>query len=120
MSKKTQRTKEIEEQLAHVRWLKLQNERKIQDALQNTKLMEQNDKIVEISSNHASERSSWVQSVIQSELGKPLMISDYDIHRMYTEDARTRQLDENVSSLQNISCVIITIALLVVVIVSDV
>lgn len=97
MSKHSKRTKEIEEQLAHVRWLKLQNERAIQTSLQSTKLMEQNDKIVDISSNHASERSSWVQSVIKSEMGKPLVIPDGDINRIYAEDERLRRLAEDVS-----------------------
>ena len=106
--KKTRRSKEIEEQLAHVRWLKLQNERAIQKSLQNTKLMEQNDKIVDISSNHASERSSWVNSVIMSELAKPLVLPDDAIHRIYSEDARTRQLNEDVICLNiNNNCIII-------------
>lgn len=99
MSRPSKRTKEIEEQLAHVRWLKLQNERAIQSSLQSTKLMEQNDKIVDISSNHASERSSWVQSVIKNEMEKPLVVPDSEIIRMYTEDARQRRLNEDVIML---------------------
>ena len=96
------RLKELEEQLAHVRWLKVNNGRKILQSLRQTKAIKQNDEIVEISTNHSSERSSWVQSVIKSELARPLVISDGEIHRLYEEDVFAQRHAEDVRFPKNI------------------
>jgi hypothetical protein len=95
------RLKELEEQLAHVRWLKVNNGRKILQSLRQTKAIKQNDEIVEISTNHSSERSSWVQSVVKSELERPLVISDGEIHRLYEEDLLAKRRAEDVSFTRN-------------------
>ena len=72
------RSAEIEQQLAHLRWRRLQNERAIRNALQNTKALQQNDTMMQISMNNCEEKKKWMTQIIEDELSK-LMLSVTEI-----------------------------------------
>jgi disulfide oxidoreductase YuzD len=77
----TKRLTEIEQQMAHLEWLKAQNERAYRNTLAKTRIMHQNDIILKMSVDHNSERAEWMASVIKDELSKPLVLSDAEIHQ---------------------------------------
>jgi hypothetical protein len=95
--KTSKRAKEIEEQLAYVRWRKIKNERSIAESLQLQKTMVENDEVFKLSSKNATERSLWVQSVIKSELDAPLVLSDAEIYKLYQDTLRAKQTEEEVT-----------------------
>ena len=76
------RSVEIEQQLAHLRWRRLQNERGIRNALETTKQMQENDTMHKISVNHAGEKKNWISSVIENEVGRPLVLIDSDMSKL--------------------------------------
>jgi disulfide oxidoreductase YuzD len=73
---------EIEQQMAHLEWLKAQNERAYRNTMEKTRVMHQNDIILKMSVDHNSERASWMASVIKDELSKPLVLSDAEVFEM--------------------------------------
>jgi disulfide oxidoreductase YuzD len=75
----SKRVTEIEQQMAHLEWLKAQNERAYRNTLTKTRVMHQNDIILKMSVDHNSERAEWMTSVIKDELSKPLVLSDAEI-----------------------------------------
>ena len=72
-------SKNIEQQLAHLRWKKSQNEKAIRDALESTKILKQKDLILGLSADQKVDRSSWMSQVLRDELSRPLIISDEEI-----------------------------------------
>ena len=76
------RVTDIEQQLAHLRWKRMQNERHIRSSLEVTKALQQRDKIIHVSVDSASEKSQWMTSVVRDELQRPLVITDEEIHKM--------------------------------------
>ena len=61
------RIQSIEEQLAHLRWKRMQNERKIRHGINTTKSMKEKDTILNLSIDNAGERATWMTSVIKDE-----------------------------------------------------
>lgn len=78
----TKRITELEQQVAHLQWLKNQNERSIKGALERTKVLQQNDVLLKMSTNPQSERASWKAAVIRDELSKPLVLTDEEFYKM--------------------------------------
>lgn len=78
---RTNRITEIEQQMAHLEWLKAQNERAYRNTLEKTKVMHQNDIILKMSVDNNNERTLWMSSVIKDELSKPLVLSDSEIYQ---------------------------------------
>mmetsp|Transcript_3833 Transcript_3833/g.3798 ORF Transcript_3833/g.3798 Transcript_3833/m.3798 type:complete len:155 (-) Transcript_3833:39-503(-) len=76
---RSRRITEIEQQMAHLEWLKAQNERAYRNTLEKTKVMHQNDIILKMSVDNNNERTLWMSSVIKDELTKPLVLSDAEI-----------------------------------------
>mmetsp|Transcript_236 Transcript_236/g.221 ORF Transcript_236/g.221 Transcript_236/m.221 type:complete len:137 (-) Transcript_236:38-448(-) len=76
------RSTEIQQQLAHLRWRRLQNERAVRNVLESTKSMKQNDTMLQISVNHTNEKKSWMSSVIEDELARPLILTDTDLDKL--------------------------------------
>ena len=86
---RSRRVTEIEQQMAHLEWLKAQNERAYRNTLEKTKVMHQNDIILKMSVDYNNERAIWMSSVIKDELNKPLVLSDAELHqsrRKYEQD----------------------------------
>lgn len=79
------RITELEQQVAHLQWLKGQNERSIKSALERTKVLQQNDVLLKMSSNVQGERASWKSAVIKDELSKPLVLTDEEFFKMEME-----------------------------------
>ena len=86
------RVTDIEQQLAHLRWRRMQNERHIRSSLEVTKALQQRDKIIHVSVDSASEKSQWMTSVVRDELQRPLVITDEEIHKMQTDEAKVKKM----------------------------
>lgn len=86
------RVTDIEQQLAHLRWKRMQNERHIRSSLEVTKALQQRDKIIHVSVDSASEKSQWMTSVVRDELQRPLVITDEEIHKMQTDEAKVKKM----------------------------
>ena len=83
--------RKLEEQIAFVRWRRMQNERKIRSALETTKSLQQKDELMCVSMDQGSEKSFWMASVIKDELSRPLVITDEELHRLQESDAKTKK-----------------------------
>lgn len=90
----------IEQQLAHLRWKKSQNEKAIRDALESTKILKQKDLILGLSADQKVDRSSWMSQVLRDELSRPLIISDEDIIKNQIDDSRKKDRFIKYSSKQ--------------------
>lgn len=86
------RVTDIEQQLAHLRWRRMQNERHIRSSLEVTKSLQQRDKVMHVGIDSASEKSLWMTSVVRDELQRPLVISDEEIHKMQADEARVKKM----------------------------
>lgn len=86
------RVTDIEQQLAHLRWRRMQNERHIRGALEVTKSLQQRDKIMHVGIDSATEKSLWMTSVVRDELQRPLVITDEEIHKMQSDEAKTKKM----------------------------
>lgn len=86
MSSKHPRLKEIEEQLAHLKWRKMQNERLVRVSLEATRSMAQRDSMLKVADDRVTQRISWLQSVVQDELTRPLVIDDLEMDRIQAEE----------------------------------
>lgn len=80
------RIQSIEEQLAHLRWKRMQNERKIRHGINTTKSMKEKDTILNLSIDNAGERATWMTSVIKDELSRPLVLSDEQMNRLQADE----------------------------------
>jgi hypothetical protein len=91
MTTRQRNEKKLEEQIAFVRWRRMQNERKIRQALETTKSLQMKDALMNVSMDVGSERSMWMSSVIRDELSRPLVITDEELHRLQESEAKTKR-----------------------------
>ena len=70
----------------------MQNERHIRSALDVTKSLQQRDKIIHVSVDAASEKSQWMTAVVRDELSRPLVITDEEIHKIQTDEAKVKKM----------------------------
>lgn len=82
---------EIEQQLAQLRWRRLQNERSIRNYLETTKVMKQKDTILGLSIDQSAEKIDWLDSVVRDELTRPLVLTDTEIHQVEVDEHRVKQ-----------------------------
>lgn len=85
------RAREIEQQLAQLRWRRMQNERNIRNYLEATKVMKQKDTILGLTIDQSAERIEWLDSVVRDELMRPLVLSDKELHDVQFEENRTKK-----------------------------
>lgn len=85
------RVRDIEQQIAHLKWLKMQNEVSIRSSLERTKAMQRNDIISKMAVDAQREHSEWKVSIIRDEIVKPLVLNDEELYRMNLIDQRDRQ-----------------------------
>eukprot|EP01031_Cornospumella_fuschlensis_P037605 gene37605-45681_t len=84
------RAVEIEQQLAQLRWRRLQNERSIKNYLETTKVMKQKDTILGLSVDQSAEKIDWLDSVVRDELARPLVLNDTELHQVEYDDNRMK------------------------------
>mmetsp|Transcript_9033 Transcript_9033/g.13575 ORF Transcript_9033/g.13575 Transcript_9033/m.13575 type:complete len:154 (+) Transcript_9033:142-603(+) len=89
------RITEIEQQMAHLAWLKAQNERAYRNTMEKTRVMHQNDIILKMSVDNNSEKASWMASVIKDELSRPLVLTDAEMHAMKMKSERESKMLAN-------------------------
>lgn len=73
---------EIEQQLAQLRWRRMQNERSIKSYLEATKVMKQKDTILGLTIDMSAERMTWLDGVVRDELARPLVLTDTEVHNV--------------------------------------
>lgn len=97
MSRKP-RSIEIEQQLAQLRWRRIQNERSVRSYLETTKVMKQKDTILGLSIDQSAEKIDWLDGVVRDELTRPLVLSDQELHGVEYDEHKTKQRLIKVSS----------------------
>ena len=97
MSKSTRIT-EIEQQLAQLRWRRLQNEREIRSALVTTKTMQKNDSLMDTNGHKSADKKAWMALIVEDEMNRPLVLSNADMNKLSSPDKNTsRQINVKVS-----------------------
>ena len=84
------RKTDLSQQLAHLRWKRMQNERSIRSGIEATRSAQKNNAIVRLAENREEEKTLWMQSVIKDELQRPLVLSDEDVVKIHNEDIAVR------------------------------
>lgn len=97
MSKqKSDREIEIEQQIAHLQWLKNQNERSYQKTMQKTRVIQKNDQILKIAVDKNNEKFVRMKNVIKDELSKPLVLSDAEAYSLEKQNLKRHEYFEKV------------------------
>jgi len=91
ISSKQRRIKDIEQQIAQLRWERSQKERLIKSALETTKSLKTKDAIFQLSIDHAGEKALWQTAVVKDELSRPLVLSDSDMHKIQFEETLQKE-----------------------------
>ena len=87
----SQRSRDIEQQIAHLRWRRQQNERLIKSSLEATRVLKQKDTILGLTVDQSSERELWTNSVVLDELSRPLVVTDEQLHNIQYEEDKVRK-----------------------------
>lgn len=85
------RVSDIEQQLAHMRWRRVQNERAIRENIDVSNELHNRDQIVKLSSKSADEKIMWVTSVVRDEVIRPLVLSDAEVRKLEEDDVIRRE-----------------------------
>jgi hypothetical protein len=93
---KSEREVEIEQQIAHLQWLKNQNERSYKKTMQKTRVTQQNDQILKIAVDKNNEKFVRMKNVIKDELAKPLVLSDAESYALEKQNLKRHEYFEKV------------------------
>lgn len=85
------RTRDIEQQIAQLRWRRQQNERLIRSSLEASKTLKQKDTILGLTVDQSSERELWTNSIVMDELSRPLVITDEQLHNIQYEEHKIQK-----------------------------
>jgi CRISPR/Cas system-associated exonuclease Cas4 (RecB family) len=85
------KVQELETQLAHLRWRKMQNETKIRSMLDSSRQMHEQDLLKELSLNKTAQRQDWMRGVIEDEMSKPLEVNEAFMHRFENDELKMRE-----------------------------
>lgn len=66
--------KRIEQQMLLLKWRKAETDARIKNLLNETRQMQEQDLMVQLAADRTTERSQWMQRVIQQELQRPLTV----------------------------------------------
>ena len=91
MNKRQANERALEEQIAYLRWCRMQNERQIRTSLEQTRSLQVRDDILRVSHSRSAANKEWMHSVIEDELSKPLVLSDAEIHYLQESEAKTKK-----------------------------
>ena len=83
--------KALEEQIAFLRWRRMQNERSIRSNLEQTRSLQTKDELMRVSQDIGTSKGEWMASVIKDELSRPLVISDEEMHYLQEAEAKTKK-----------------------------
>jgi|TARA_A100001015_G_C15008018_1_gene721686 hypothetical protein len=83
--------KALEEQIAFLRWRRMQNERQIRHSLEQTRSLQTKDELMRVTQDIGSSKGEWMASVIKDELSRPLVISDEEIHYLQENEAKAKK-----------------------------
>lgn len=85
----------LEEQVAHLQWRKVCNERQIQGSLRQSKQLQERDEFLRAARSESKGKREWVQRVVQHECSQPLPVLAYQFDELTTQladDERKVQL----------------------------
>jgi hypothetical protein len=94
--KKSDREIEIEQQIAHLQWLKNQNERSYKKTMQKTRVTQQNDQILKIAVDKNNEKFVRMKNVIKDELSKPFVLTDAEAYELEKQNLKRHEYFEKV------------------------
>ncbi|TYZ68572.1 hypothetical protein PybrP1_006099 [[Pythium] brassicae (nom. inval.)] len=84
----------LEEQVAHLHWRKVCNERQIQGSLRQSKQLQERDEFLRAARSESKGKREWMQSVVRQEFSKPLPVVAYQFDELaaqLAEDERKVQ-----------------------------
>jgi len=81
---------DIEQQIAHLRWLRQQNERSIRQTIESSKILKQKDTILGLSVDQTTEKNMWTTKVVKDELTRPLVINDEELFQIQYDENRIK------------------------------
>lgn len=84
----------LEEQIAHLNWRKVCNERQIQGTLRLSKQLQERDEFLRAAKSDNKDKREWMHSVIKQEFSKPLPLVAHQFDEM------TSQLQEDDKRVQ--------------------
>eukprot|EP01038_Epipyxis_sp_PR26KG_P012930 gene12930-17331_t len=90
MKGKIDRIEDLEQQVAQLRWRRMQNERMIKDSLESTKVLKNKDTILGLTSDRNIDKSLWMSSVVKDELARPLVVTDEELTHAKYDDQKVR------------------------------
>jgi len=90
MSANVPRCRDLEQQLAHLRWRRWQNERSIRNCLEVGNSMREKDTILNMSIDKAGERAMWMTSVVRDELQRPLVLADEEMNFFQDQHSKSK------------------------------
>ena len=88
---KQYRINDIEQQIAQLRWRRMQNERAIKDSLESTRVLKQKDTILGLTGDQYNDKALWMSSVVKDELSRPLVVTDEELNFAKSDDHRIRR-----------------------------
>lgn len=92
------RLTDIEQQISHLKWRRMQSEQAIRSSLEQTNALRQKDTMKQLTSDQTSERRLWMSSVLQDEFSKPLVINDIELHKFQGQDVNYSKKFQKVSN----------------------
>jgi hypothetical protein len=102
LPKEVARTREVEQQIAYLRWKKMQNDREIKKAITVSRALKKKDAVLNYSIDKSTERFMWANSVVRDELQRPLVVSDAELHYLQHEEVKAKKKLEKVCNPQQI------------------
>jgi hypothetical protein len=97
--KEAARAREVEQQIAYLRWKRMQNDREIKKAITVSRALKKKDAVLNYSTDKSTERFMWANSVVRDELQRPLVISDAELHYLQHEEVKAKKKLEKVRLL---------------------
>ena len=85
------RIKKIEEQLAFLKWRKMQNERSVKASLETSRALSSKDAMSRVAKNRQQEKIKFLSAVALDELHRPLVIEDEEMARIQHEESVNKE-----------------------------
>jgi hypothetical protein len=104
---KKARVVDIEQQIAHLRWLRQQNERSIRQTIESSKILKQKDTILGLSVDQTTEKNMWTTKVVKDELTRPLVINDEELFQIQYDENRIKLRLHKVSQSTTIQLILL-------------
>jgi len=81
---------ELQTQMAHLRWRKMQNESKIRSMIVASRQMHEQELLKQMSRDRAREKAEWMKEIIEDELSKPLEVDENFIKKFEDDEKSFR------------------------------